>query len=508
MKILVTGGTGVIGAGAIPALLEAGHQVRLLSRGADRGAREYPERVEAFAADIGDAGSLAGAAQGCEAVIHITGIVEERPPERTFEKINIGGTDNILRAAEQAGVRRFIFLSSLGADTRESAYHQSKYRAEGLVEKFGGEWLILRPGNVYGPGDDVISKLFKMVRTLPVIPMVGQGDQPFQPIWYEDLGRAIARAVDDSTLSGRILELAGTETTTTADLMQRIREITGRHPAQLPLPAWLAQIGTTLAESFGGIGQSMASMSGVSMPINSSKLQMLVEGNVIRKPEGNALTEVFKISPTPLDKGLRALADELPELLPEDGVGNMERKRFWADISGTSMASTELMRIFREHVTEIMPIEFASEPEVPTEARKGATLTGAIPGRGNIQVRVEDETPESLCFVTLEGHPLAGAVSFRSEHRPEGLRFTVEVHARAANIFDWIALRTVGAPMQKQNWKHVVERVVALSGGQSDGVQSSVEHLRDEEAERVEAWARRMVSRRKRDDQRDHLAAA
>ena len=123
---------------------------------------------------------------------------------------------------QQAGVRRFIYLSSLGADTGQSAYHQSKLRAEELVKAFGGEWLILRPGNVYGPGDEVISTLFKMVRTLPVVPLVDAGDQRFQPIWFEDLGAAITRAVDDSTLTGQILELAGADVTSTADLIERI----------------------------------------------------------------------------------------------------------------------------------------------------------------------------------------------------------------------------------------------------------------------------------------------
>ena len=509
MKILVTGGTGVVGAGAIPALLKAGHNVRLLSRGAEGGAQEYPERVEAFAADISDPAALAGAADGCEVVIHISGIVEEKLPEVTFEKINVEGTEHILQAAREASVRRFIYLSSLGADVGESEYHKSKLRAEELVRNFRGEWLILRPGNVYGPGEEVISTLFKMIRTLPVIPVVGQGDQEFQPIWYEDLGAAIARAVEEPSLSGEVLELTGGETTTTADLIQRICEITDRQPVQVPLPTWLAQIGTAMAESFGGFGQSMASMSGVGMPINRSKVQMLVEENIIRKPGGNALTEVFKISPTSLSIGLRELADELPELLPEHGVGSMERKRFWADIAGASVNNVELMRMFREHVTEIMPIEFEAEPNVPTEAHKGNTLTGAIPARGNIQVRVENETEDSVTFATVQGHPLAGIVTFRSEGRPEWLRFMVEVHARAANFFDWIALRTVGSTMQKQNWKQVVERMVKLAGGEAtDGVKTSSEKLSREEAEEVEGLVRRMVQSRKREAQGDHLEAA
>ena len=84
MKVLVTGGTGVIGAGLIPALLRAGHTVRLLSRGAERDARRWPEGVEPFAADVSEAASLKRAAEGCGAVVHITGVVREWPPCVTF----------------------------------------------------------------------------------------------------------------------------------------------------------------------------------------------------------------------------------------------------------------------------------------------------------------------------------------------------------------------------------------------------------------------------------------
>src|SRR5688500_4701324 len=103
MKVLVTGGTGVIGAAAIPALLRAGHEVRLLSRHADRDASGFPAGVEAVPADISDLTELAAAVDGCEAVLHIAGIVEEEPPEITFEKINVAGTQHLLTAASGAG---------------------------------------------------------------------------------------------------------------------------------------------------------------------------------------------------------------------------------------------------------------------------------------------------------------------------------------------------------------------------------------------------------------------
>src|SRR5690606_23993107 len=111
MKILVTGGTGVVGAAAIPELLRAGHTVRLLSRHADDDTPAFPEGVEPFRADVNEPLQLVGAAEGCEVVLHIAGIVEERPPEITFQSANVAGTQHLLDAAAQAGRPRFIFLS-------------------------------------------------------------------------------------------------------------------------------------------------------------------------------------------------------------------------------------------------------------------------------------------------------------------------------------------------------------------------------------------------------------
>src|ERR1051325_1991643 len=110
MKILVTGGTGVIGRGVIPALLKSGNEVRLLSRHAEADAKEWPrDRIQPFEADVTDPASLRGAAEGCDVVVHITGIVEEAPPEITFERVNVQGTRNILNAAAEGGVRRFVY---------------------------------------------------------------------------------------------------------------------------------------------------------------------------------------------------------------------------------------------------------------------------------------------------------------------------------------------------------------------------------------------------------------
>jgi NADH dehydrogenase len=495
MRVLVTGGTGVIGEGLLPALVGAGHTVRLLSRGAEGDAKRWPSEVEPFAADVTDVSSLRGAAEDCGAVVHVTGIVDESPPALTYERVNVAGTRNVLAEAARVGLRRFIYVSSLGAERGRSGYHRSKFKAEELVRASAFDWLILRPGNVYGPGDEVISTLLKLVRALPAVPVIDAGNQPFQPVWYEDLGRAILRAVETPALRRETLELAGEETTTTSDIIKRLSAVTGRTVARVPVPSFLASLGVRLAES-----TKLEKLLGVKLPLNDAKLKMLLEGNFIEHPSANALPSRLGVTPTTLDAGLAKLADSIPEQLPSEGVGPLRRKRFWADIKGSRLTPTALVEEFREHCAEVMPLEFSAEPGTPRVVEEGVTLTLGLPVRGNVQVRVEEVAPRRVTFSTVGGHMLAGMIQFTaSGDRRKYVRFLVETHARAANALDLLAMSTVGDSLQKENWQEVVTRVVALSGGTAPlGVQSDTETLDDEEARRVERRLSDLVNRRKR----------
>jgi hypothetical protein len=234
----------------------------------------------------------------------------------------------------------------------------------------------------------------------------------------------------------------------------------------------------------------------IDLPIDENKLKMLDEKNVVR---GRNAMEQLGITTTPLDRGLRLLADAMPETLPEEGVGALEHKHFEANIRGSRYSAVSLMTTFRERVNELMPIEFVAEPDAANRIEKGATLTGSLPLRGNFQVRVEVADPTHVVLATIEGHPLAGIVEFTSRDTADGVSFAVDVYARASNFFDWIAVRTVGAPAQNANWRALVQRVIDVSGGTSDGVHEEKEKLDEEEAARVEKRVRGIVEERKRE---------
>jgi NADH dehydrogenase len=492
MRVLVTGGTGVVGRPAVDHILEAGHRVRLLSRHAEEDARQWAEGVEPWKGSVADAEALRGAAEGCDAVLHVAGIEREDPPGATFERVNVEGTQLLLEECGRAGVGRFVFVSSLGAERGQSAYHRSKRAAEERVERFPGRWLIVRPGNVYGPGDQVISLMLQLVRMLPAVPVVGAGDQPFQPVWADDLGKALARAVEPDGPTG-ILEVAGREVTDMNGILEMLGEITGNRAARLPVPSLLAGLGTGALQALG-----------VDFPLNTDQLVMLEEGNVLDPPSANALPGVFGVEPIPLREGLRRLADTAPELLPGDGVGPIQRQRYWADVTGSRYAPEELIRVLREEFSTLTPdgmLEVGTEPGTPTRLEEGATITMDIPLRGTVQVRVEQVEPESVTLVTLAGHHLAGVIRFSAREPETGrLRFEVTSFTGASSVVDAVAHRLVGWKVQKSTWEALVEAVVERSGGTAvDGVKHEEDELSEREAGRMHDWTREIVMKRRRE---------
>jgi NADH dehydrogenase len=327
------------------------------------------------------------------------------------------------------------------------------------------------------------------VRRLPAVPVIGGGDQPFEPIWHEDAGEALARIVEREDLGGRTLELAGGDRTSMDDLLDRLGTITGREPARIPLPAPLARVGATLA-----------SMLGLDLPVTASQVTMLEEGNIVRAPEGNALESILGLTPTPLDEGLRMLADAQPEQLPDEGVGPLRRKRFYAHITGAQLPAAQLCAQFRDRFAEILPLEVGAEPGANTVIREGATITMKMPLRGVIQVRCEETSDSCVTLATLKGHPLAGMVRFFFEPRGAGeIDTEIRVYARAGGLLDHIALSTIGTAFQNEAWHTTLERIIELSGGEApEGIHHESSKLDDGEDEIVQEWMESVVQERRR----------
>lgn len=491
MRVLVTGGTGVVGRETVTRLVERDHQVRLVSRGAERDAREWERGVEAVAADIGDADALRGAADGCDAALHLAGIVSESPPEITFEKVNVEGTRTLVDEARRAGVRRFVYVSSLGAERGASDYHRSKYAAESFVREFPGTWTICRLANVYGPGDAVISVLLRWVRATPVLPVIDWGETEFQPIWLDDAAAALVAMVERDDLGGRVLEVAGAERTSLADLVERLGRLVGHTPLTIPVPSPLVSFAAWVGKTLG-----------MDVPVDPGQITMLNEGSVVRAPEGNALETVLGLRATPLADGLRRLADSAPEQRPKDGVGDLERKRFRVEVEDARLDAPALMEELRNRFDELTPwtVSLAPEPGTPTRLEEGETVTMQLPGRGNIQVRVVELAPTRLTMLTLEGHPLAGGVHFAFDDLAPGrLRLTIEVFDRTSGLLDWLMMHPVGGALQSYTWQTLLARLAEASGGRAVGEPEHETTVLDEDsADEVDTWVEELILRRRR----------
>lgn len=480
MKVLVTGGTGLIGDSVVRALHERGHVVRVLTRHAGRDQRWWPAGVDGWAGDVADERTIRGSAADCDVVIHIAGIAAEEPPNRTFQRVNIDGTRYVVLEAERSGVRKLIYVSSLGAERGTSEYHKSKAVAEDVIRTFTRDWLVLRPGAVYGPGDEHLSVLLRMVRTLPVIPTVGSGEREFQPIWHEDLARALVAAVERDDLRCRSLDIAGAELTSQNDLVRRFSELTGRTVVQAPVPLTIASFGL---RALGAIG--------VELPFSENQLGMLIDGNVIPPASPNALTDVLGIAPTKLDDGLRRLVNNQPEQLPSDGTGTLMRKRYWVDIRGGRCDAEQLLDYVRNHFNELLPPLVRMKPGIdgPPVFAEGNTLTLELPFRGDVQVRVAEVTERCTTMLTVAGHPIAGAVRLLTAPEGDAIRFEIQVFDRPASAIDEVVMRTMGGWLQRATWIELAENVVRASGGQGR-VQTEEKELGEHELEVVDEWAR------------------
>lgn len=200
MTVAVTGGTGFVGQAVIERACREGLALKALAR------REQTpcEGVEWVSGDLADRDALARLVEGAEAVLHIAGVVNT-PDPMGFHLGNVTGTEALFEAAKAAGVRRFVFVSSLAArEPGLSAYGQSKRHAEEVVQASGLDWTIVRPPAIYGPRDREILELFKAAKW-GVVPMPPPGRTSI--VHVDDLARLLlALLPGGETVRHRIYE--------------------------------------------------------------------------------------------------------------------------------------------------------------------------------------------------------------------------------------------------------------------------------------------------------------
>ncbi len=294
MKVLVTGSSGFVGREIIRQLIAGGHEVRGLARGR----KPKTAQAEFMQGSVLEPATLKEACVGCDAVIHLVGIISE-VREQTFERIHADGTRNVVAAATESGVRRFVHMSALG--TRPGAasrYHRSKWAAEETVRGSGLDWTLFRPSLIYGPGDGFVSLFVRLSRWSPVLPVIGHGMGLLQPVPVEEVAHCFVGALSEPKSVGQTLDVCGPEPLPFVAVLDAILAATGRSRWKLHLPLPLARLQARALEF------AFPALLGSAPPLNRDQILMLGEDNV-----GDAWTaaEMFGYQPAPFGETLRKL---------------------------------------------------------------------------------------------------------------------------------------------------------------------------------------------------------
>ncbi len=256
--ILVTGANGFVGSHMVPALVDAGHRVLALVR--DDGGevallgRLTPEQrtgVEIRRGEVTRPDSLPAALAGADAVLHLAAIPRDWDGGQTLRLVNTEGTRSVLRAATDAGVRRFVHLGGLGvADEPDLHFGSSKARGMALVRDSGLDWTILAPSLLFGPRDGFFNILADLVRMSPgIVPITGKGDARFQPLAIEDLARIVVASFSDAGTIGQEYELGGPRYWTYREIVQEVLRAMGKRRLLVPMPVAVIRLVAGLAEA-------------------------------------------------------------------------------------------------------------------------------------------------------------------------------------------------------------------------------------------------------------------
>jgi uncharacterized protein YbjT (DUF2867 family) len=294
--ILVTGGTGFVGSRIVHALRAEGRTVRCLVRRPASAGQLRAWGCELVQGDVTDATSLKRAVEGCDTVVHLVAIIMGRPED--FDRVMTRGTADLVQAAEEAGVRRFVLMSALGTSeaTRElTPYYRAKWAMEQTVQASTLAHTIFRPSFVFGHDGGSLPTFLRLVRYSPVTPVVGSGTQRIQPIWVDDVAAYYAKSIDLPAAEGRTFEIGGPDVVTWDGLYSRIASVLGKRRARIHLPFGLMRANAAVIEALPG-----------PTPITRDQVRMLEAGdNVVTNDD--ALRR-FDLPLVPLDEQLRRAA--------------------------------------------------------------------------------------------------------------------------------------------------------------------------------------------------------
>jgi NADH dehydrogenase len=300
MKFFIAGGTGFIGKHLIDFLAKSPFDVRCLVRTEEKKQICEKANFEAVIGDITDRESLSNRLDGCDVVIHLVGIIEEKG-RMTFQNIHVEGTKNLVDESKRAGVKHIFYQSALGASLNSfSRYYVTKAEAEKIIRTSGIPYTIFRPSLVIGEGDGFTEKLKSLINIGPFIPIPGDGNARFQPLYVGDWIKCFINLFSEGIPKGtKIYEFGGPEHLTYNEIIIQLMETMGINKPLIHLPLGLIKFSLP----FSGIIKRFGLLINKDIPsVTLEQLLLLQQDNIC---ELDSIEKNFGFKPLKFKEALR-----------------------------------------------------------------------------------------------------------------------------------------------------------------------------------------------------------
>jgi uncharacterized protein YbjT (DUF2867 family) len=286
--ILLTGATGTVGSALLRRLTAEPQPVRCLVRDPRR-LGDQRVRVQIALGDLANPASFRNALRGVDTVIHLAATIRDQP-HASIEELNGVATLRLVRAAERAGARRFVFFSAMGAKHHSrTRFFRAKALAAEAVRGSRLDATVFSPSIIYTPGDPWLT-LLERFSYLPVVPVSGAGQAAFQPIWAEDVVDCVVASLNGS--GGSDVELAGPQRLTYDDIVRVVLRSIGRRRRLLHVPLPLVRASLRLLRFAGG----------PHVFATWEEAELMEEP--MTTPNGTAGAEAFGVHPLPMPRVL------------------------------------------------------------------------------------------------------------------------------------------------------------------------------------------------------------
>ncbi|EFH85487.1 complex I NDUFA9 subunit family protein [Ktedonobacter racemifer] len=252
--ILVTGATGFIGSHLVTDLAGQGEQVRCLVRDRKKAEKSLPgTNVELVEGSTIHPETLKEALQGIDTVVHAAFMTADRKEsaENHYNETNVTGTRNLVKAAQEAGVKRIIEIGGLGTKPgKPGSYMQGRYLAEQAVKESKLDWTIIQPSVLFGKGAPFIKGLSDLIASAPVVPLIGGGKTMFQPILVDDVVRVIEYVLKEpEQTKGKTYTIGGPEYYSFSEVFDLLLKTMGKSRPKVYAPMPLVGIGAAVMEA-------------------------------------------------------------------------------------------------------------------------------------------------------------------------------------------------------------------------------------------------------------------